>query len=298
MKKLLLTLTLLLCSVITHSQTIEFTIMHASGGVSDIVSRYIIKEMPKRYNAVNRPGAGGKIAINHLLNENTLMLATMVQVYGTNPLNFEDYDTKKLDVIANVGIMPSALLCHKKTGYETFKDFQSSIKTISFGVGGYGSNEHIATEVLIEKTRVKSIVVPYAQGGTTAINDLLGGHIDCMFGNYPTIRAHIANTNLRLLLTSHNLVSNTTTWDSIFNSSFPLQSYLSIVISAATPDTLRKQYIDDLQSAFKEANFNTGLADLGLFPKTSVDPRETKKSIEATESIKRFILANKLKTTG
>jgi hypothetical protein len=272
--------------------------MHSPGGVSDIVSRYLIKEMPKRYNPINRPGAGGKIAITHLINENTLMLATMVQVYGTNPINFEDYDIKKLDVIANVGIMPSALLCHKKTGFETFNDLQSTTKTISFGVGGYGSNEHIATEVLIEKTKVKSIVVPYAQGGTTAINDLLGGHIDCMFGNYPTIKTHTSNTNLRLLLTSHNLGTTVTTWDNAFNNSFPLQSYLSVVISANTPNTLRKQYIDDLQSAFKETNFNTELTNLGLFPKTSVDPRETKKSIEATESIKRFIISNKLKTAG
>jgi tripartite-type tricarboxylate transporter receptor subunit TctC len=295
-------LLILFFSKFAVAQSLEFTVMHAPGGVSDIVTRYITKHYPdKNYMVVNRPGGSGKIAMGHLMTEKTHMLATTVQVFVTNPLNFNDlnYDPKKdLDVLATVGIMPSALLCNKKTGIESYNDFINVKKSLSFAVGGYGSSEHIATEVLLSKSKVKHIVVPYAQGGNKSVLDLLGGHVDCMFGNYPTVKSYTDNENLKLLLTSHSIGLSAPTWESTYKEAFPFQSYLSIIAPKSMNEITKDKITKDLNIAFQSTEYKQGLVDLGLFFKSSTDKTRIQESLNYNDSLRKFILDNKIKTTN
>ena len=298
----ILFLVLIAFAQFANAQSLEFTVMHAPGGVSDIVTRYISRHYPdKNYVVVNRPGAAGKIAMSHLMTEKTHMLATTVQVFVTNPLNFNDlnYDPKKdLDVLATVGIMPSALLCNKKTGIESYNDFINVKKSLSFAVGGYGSSEHIATEVLLSKSKVKHIVVPYAQGGNKSVLDLLGGHVDCMFGNYPTVKSYTDNENLKLLLTSHSIGLSAPTWESIYKEVFPFQSYLSIIVPKSMNEATKTKITKDLSTAFQSTEYKQGLTELGLFFKSDTDRGKIQESLNYNDSLRKFILDNKVKTAG
>lgn len=284
---------------LVNAQSIEFTVMHAPGGVSDITTRFIAKNLDKKYLVVNRPGASGKIALGHLMNEKTMMLATVVQVFITNPINFNDlnYDPKTdLDVLATVGIMPSALLCNTKTGITSYRDFINTKKSLSFAVGGYGSSEHIATEVLLSKTKNNHIVVPYAQGGNKSVLDLIGGHVDCMFGNYPTVKSYVDHENLKLLLTSHSVGLKTTTWESFYKESFPFQSYLSVIVPKSMEESTKIKISTDLKTAFQSAEYKQGLTDVGLFFKSDTDKFQITESLNYNDNIRKFILENKIKT--
>lgn len=280
----------------------EFTVMHGAGGVSDITTRFLSNQLgDKNYNVVNRPGAAGKIAIRHMLSENTIMLATMVQVYVTNPMNHKDlfYDPKKdLEIMAVIGVMPSALICNKNTGIENFQQFKTTDKKLTFGVGGYGSSEHVATEVLIKTLNANHKVVPYAQGGNSAIKDLLGGHIDCMFGNYPTVKPHIENERLVLLMTSHDIGHTVAIWPNEFSRDFPFQSFLSVVAGSNMIETHKNQIKNDFQRIFNRKDFNLKLKELGLFPTPSVDIIDITRSIEICNETRKFILENNIKTSN
>jgi tripartite-type tricarboxylate transporter receptor subunit TctC len=300
MKKLFLTMVLLVTMSI-NAQPIEFTVMHSSGGVSDITTRFISKYLPVNYIVINRPGASGKIAMGHLMSNKTMMLATVVQVYITNPLNFNDlnYDPETdLEVIATIGIMPSALLCNSKTRITSYQDLQNTIKSLSFGVGGFGSSEHVATEVLLSKLKTKHIVVPYAQGGNKAVLDLLGGHIDCMFANFPTAKQYIHHENLKLLLTSHDIDSKVLTWETVYKEAFPFQSFLSIIIPSSLSTDVKRQIANNLKLAFQQPDYKTGITNLGLFLKSDTDPVKIKESIVYNDYIKKFIVENKIKISG
>jgi len=289
----------LIFAKLANAQSIEFTVMHAPGGVSDITSRYIAKNLDKKYTVVNRPGGSGKIAMGHLINEKTMLLATVVQVFVTNPINFNDlnYDPKSdLEVLATIGIMPSALLCNTKTGITSYQDFINTKKSLSFAVGGYGSSEHIATEVLLSKTKNNHIVVPYAQGGNKSVLDLVGGHVDCMFGNYPTVRAYTDHSSLKLLLTSHPVGLKTTTWESFYKETFPFQSYLSVIVPMTMDEYTKGKITADLTTAFQTAEYRQGLTDLGLFFKSDTNRSKIKESLNYNDNIRKFILENKIKT--
>ena len=292
---------LVLCIFIhvANAQPLEFTVMHAPGGVSDITTRYITKNLDKKYTVINRPGASGKIAMSHVMNEKTLLLATVVQVFVTNPINFNDlnYDPKTdLEVLATIGIMPSALLCNVKTGITSYQEFINTKKSLSFAVGGYGSSEHIATEVLLSKTKNNHIVVPYAQGGNRSVLDLIGGHVDCMFGNYPTVKAYTDHESLKLLLTSHAVGLKTPTWESFYKEVFPFQSYLSVIVPKTMDEYTKDKITVDLKTTFQSMEYKQGLVDLGLFLKSDTDRSKIKESLNYNDNIRKFILENKIKT--
>jgi tripartite-type tricarboxylate transporter receptor subunit TctC len=303
MKKILLTLSIILSSLslnaFSNEKSIEFTVMHGAGGVSDVTSRYIANNLNNGYIVVNRPGGSGRIALTHLFREHTMLLATMTHVFVTNPINFQDLDhnpKQDFDTLAVVGVMPSALVCNKKTGFKNFNDFLKTNKEISFGFGGFGGFEHIATELLVKETKIKSIMIPYAQGGSKPVADMIGGHIDCMFANYPTIKSQIDSENLILLMTSHNLGYNVPSWNSFYKKEFPFQSYLSIIVPSSMNVDTKNKIVSDLRNTFKKPNFNKGLEDLGVFPLAITDKNKIKEIVNYMDTIRNFILENNIKT--
>jgi tripartite-type tricarboxylate transporter receptor subunit TctC len=300
MKKLIFVISMLVSSLVTAKE-IEFTIMHGPGGVSDIVSRQLAKELPN-YIPINRPGAGGQVAINHLLKNNSIMLATMAQVFATNPLNFKDLNHDPytdLEVIATIGIMPSALVCNRKHQFKNYKDFKENKKPLTFGFGGYGSNEHLATETLLLKNNsINHIGVPYPLGGSTAVRDLLGGHIDCMFANFPTIKNYLINNEITLLMTTNDLDLNVDTWESIYEEKFPFQSYLSLIVSKKMDETSKETIRENLSKSFTKKDHILALKNLGLFVVVSTDKKFIQQSLDEMKKISNFIVTNKIKISN
>lgn len=287
---------------VSYAQTsVEFTVMHGPGGVSDITTRHIANNLDQSYNVVNRPGGAGRIAINHLLAEKTIMLATMVQVYVTNPINFNDlgYDPfVDLEILSVVGVMPSALACHNKTNIKSFEDFLQTKQKLTFGVGGYGSSEHLSTATLFAKTNVNHTIVPYPQGGNRSVADLVGGHIDCMFANFPTIKPFLENENLVLLMTSHDSTLRAPSWNSLYKEEFPFQSYLSIVTSRSMPESTKKLISEDLEKSFRQKTSKVKLSEIGLAPLLYTSKTKIQDIENYMKVIENFIIENKIKTSN
>jgi tripartite-type tricarboxylate transporter receptor subunit TctC len=229
-KKSLLVLAISTSSMLANA--LEFTVHHAPGGPSDRVTRLITKYLPSEYVVVNRPGAGGRIAVKHLIKDNTIMLATVSQIFVTNLLSVQGagYDSiRDLEIVGTAAVMPNVLACRSSLAVKDVKDLNGRL--LNFGVAGYGSSEHIATEALFTKLTGNYQSVPYAQGGATGVNDLLAGNLDCMFANYPTIKPFLEDPRITVLFSSHDLGLNVSTWREQFREQFPFQSYLSIIVS-------------------------------------------------------------------
>jgi len=271
----------------------EFTVHHAPGGPSDRGTRAVAKYLPNEYVVVNRPGAGGKIATKHLIKNNTIMLATVGQIFVTNTLSSQDTGyspTDDLEIIGNLAVMPNVLVCKSELGYKTLSDIGS--RSLNFAVAGYGSSEHIATEALFSKLKGKHLSIPYALGGSGGINDLLGGTVDCMFANYPTVKPFINDRRLTIIFSSHDLGLNIPTWKETFNEQFPFQSYLSIVISKQMSNDDKKKIIKDVESAFSNPELRSDIKALGLFPVLNNDIKSVERSIS---SLTKFIQTSNIK---
>jgi tripartite-type tricarboxylate transporter receptor subunit TctC len=130
------------------------------------------------------------------------------------------------------------------------------------------------------------------------VNDLLGGHIDCMFGNYPTLRSFTSHPNLRLIMTSHNMGLNAPSWDSVYKEQFPFQSYLSVIAPTTMDSTTKKKIANDLLLGFQQPNFKTSLQDLGVFPYSSTNLNDIQRSLRNNDAIKKFIIDNNVKVSN
>jgi tripartite-type tricarboxylate transporter receptor subunit TctC len=61
---------------------------------------------------------------------------------------------------------------------------------LTIASAGNGSLPHLAAELLKRETGISATHVPY-RGATPALNDLLGGQVDLMFGDGPIVLPHI-----------------------------------------------------------------------------------------------------------
>lgn len=301
MKRILTALLFSMASTISiAANEIEFTVHHAPGGPSDRSTRLLAQEITSnRYVVVNRPGASGKIAMRQLMSKPSMMIATMPQIFVTNPLMFSDleYDPNRdLELVAVIGAMPNVLACNNKQGFKTFADFRNSNKSLNFGVAGYGSSEHIATAVMLNQWTNNHQIIPYSQGGSASLNDLLGGNIDCMFANYPLIKGHVNDSNrIIVLMTSHDLGLKTQTWAQVFGSSYPIQSQLGLIINQQLDPTIKSQIKADIAQALKKQGFDQEIRDMGLFPILKMDTSSLKESLAINQRLKEFISKTNLK---
>ena len=288
-------------SVIANAEAgppIEYVIYFSPGGPSDMISRSMLKYLPSDYYASNRPGAGGKIAINHLTRTNGLMLATMNQIYVSNTLmntKQEYHPDDDLEVIASIGDMPSILVCKKSLGFQSFNDIKTTTKSLSFGISGYGSSEHFGTELLLKKLKNDHIIVPYPAGGSSSVIDLLGGNIDCIFANYPRIKEFQSHPALTFLLSSVNIGIDVATWKNAFNEPFPFTSYLAIVIPRAMSASMRKTIILDVNHAIKSQGFVNDLVNIGIFPIIGSDQASIKRVMDNNTKLFNLIKQNDLR---
>lgn len=283
-----------------QAHPVEFTVHHATGGPSDRVTRLLASEMSNgRYLVVNRPGAGGRVAIRQLLSRPAMMIATMPQIFVTNPMLFADLDYDPeidLELIAVIAQMPNILVCNTKLGFRTVADLKSTPKSLNFAVAGMGSNEHIATSALLGQWKNDHVIVAYAQGGNSSLIDLLAGNIDCMFANYPLIKSSLDDRSRIIpLLSSHAVSATIPTWQQTFAASYPVTSQLGLIVSRQLDTVLKDQIRSDIEKLFGKTTIAQEISDLGLIPILKTDTKSLAESRSINARLREFILSTRLK---
>src|SRR4029077_1299087 len=99
---------------------------------------------------------------------------------------------------------PMVLVVQASSPHKTVKELVDAAKAkpgMSFARGGPGSSLHVAIEVLRLATGITITYVPY--GGTApAINALLGGHVEAVWADFPTVVSQLKAGTLRGLVTT------------------------------------------------------------------------------------------------
>jgi tripartite-type tricarboxylate transporter receptor subunit TctC len=294
--KILKTILLGIC-ICTSAQAIEFTVHHAPGGPSDKITRLITKNLPTGYTIQNRPGAAGRIAVKHILQSDSVLMATVPQIYVTNPLMFKDleYDPNTdLEILGVVAVLPNLLICNSKLGIKTFDEFLSTTKSLSFAINGYGSSEHIASESLFVHSKGKHLVVPYPAGGNKGSLDVMAGNVDCTFGNYAGIKTIINDPRITVLFSSHDMGDKILTWERYFKEPFPYQSYVALVVSKSMETSNKNKIIGDVAPVLSSKEFKDTTFNAGLLPMGSTEPWMINSVLKSNKALTRFIQNNKL----
>lgn len=194
------------------SKPIRFVVPFAPGGSTDLLARFLAQHLaaPLGQSVVvdNRAGAGGvvgaEIAARAPADGYTIVLGSAGPLtINPNVRDKTPYDTlRDFEPVTQATISPFTLVVHPGSPAKTVRELIALAKAkpgeLNFGSAGNGSVGHFSTEQFMALTGIKLVHVPY-KGAGPAVTDLLGGRLNLMFENLPTILPYVRAGKLRML---------------------------------------------------------------------------------------------------
>lgn len=194
------------------SKPIKMIVPFPAGGTTDILARIVGQELTKAWGQQviieNRPGAGGNIGADVVAKSAPDGYTLLMGTVGTHGINVSLYKKMPYDAVKDfapvtlVAAVPNLLVVHPSVPAKSVKELIDYAKKnpgkLSFASSGNGTSIHLSGELFKSMTGVEMTHVPY-KGSAPAITDLLGGQVDLMFDNMPSILPHVKNGKLRAL---------------------------------------------------------------------------------------------------
>jgi len=194
------------------TKPVRFVVPFAPGGSTDLLARFLAQQLaaPLGQTVVvdNRAGAGGVVGAEMVARAPadgyTIMLGSAGPL-TINP-NIRDktpYDTlRDFTPITLATVSPFTLVVNASSQAKNVRELIALAKAkpgeLNYGSAGNGSVGHLSTEQFMSLTGVRLVHVPF-KGAGPAVVDLLGGRLNLMFENLPTIITHVRSGKLRLL---------------------------------------------------------------------------------------------------
>jgi tripartite-type tricarboxylate transporter receptor subunit TctC len=228
MKRALTTACLTLSAVMVHDHAgsgaqaaevaprpIMLVVPTAAGGAPDVVGRVLASNMGRRLGAtiivVNRPGASGTIAARTVAQANpdghTLLLGVAANLAIAPNILAGGYDPTRL--FAPVGLIqrgPYAVFTHAALSINTFAEFLAQARKqpgrLHFATPGVASAHHLAWELLLARTGISLVHVPF-QAGPQMMTETIAGRTEVMMTSpASTVRQHADTGKLKIIATS------------------------------------------------------------------------------------------------
>lgn len=190
------------------TKPIRLIVAFPPGGGADIVARVMAQKVTESFGVPvvvdNRPGAAGMIGTEIAVRANpdgyTLILVeggyaanAAVHKLPYDPVN----DVAPISLIGETGFV---VTLHPSVSIKSIKELIAYDKAnpgkLTYGTGGTGSSNHLVTELFNQMASTKMTHVPY-KGIGLALNDLLGGQIQLIFGGFPPMIPQIKSNRLR-----------------------------------------------------------------------------------------------------
>lgn len=191
---------------------VRFIVPFPPGGPSDIVLRAAMEKMQlvlkQPLVLENKPGAAGNLGATEASRAtpdgHTWLWATDTLV-TVNPHVYPKLSFKADDLqpVVRAAAFSQTLVCHPAVGVKTPQELVSRAKDkpLTYASGGAGSPGHLASELFMSIAGIKMTHIPY-KGPAPAMQDVIGGQVDCGFLAGPTVLPHVRSERLVALAVS------------------------------------------------------------------------------------------------
>ena len=190
------------------TRPIRLLVPFAPGGGTDIMARLIAQRMTEVLGQSvvvdNRAGGGGTVGAELAVRAapDGYTLAMVSGSYGTNAALYKlPYDpVKDIQPIVLIGETGFVLAVHPTVPVKATKDLIAYNKAnpgkLNYASTGTGGITHLASELFDLMAGTRMIHVPY-KGTGPALNDVLGGQVQLIFGAAPATIPHARSGRLR-----------------------------------------------------------------------------------------------------
>ncbi|WP_374640350.1 Bug family tripartite tricarboxylate transporter substrate binding protein [Hydrogenophaga sp.] len=211
---LALTGTSVLAQTYPH-KPIRIVVPFPAGGTSDVLARLIGQKMSEKLGqsvvVENRAGNAGNLGADLVAKSApdgyTFVLMDVGNLTISPALYKLPFDVQKDFVpVAMVGYSPHLLVVSTKVPVNSIGDLVNYAKAnpgkLNFAAAaGMGSATHMAGVQFARRHGIQWNYVPY-KGGSQAMNDLVGGHMDVTFNGMVATYPHVKSGKLKLLAVS------------------------------------------------------------------------------------------------
>jgi tripartite-type tricarboxylate transporter receptor subunit TctC len=261
------------------AKPVRLIVGFATGGGTDTLARLVSKKLgdtwPHALVVENRPGADGAIATELVAKSASdgYTLAMVSNAHTITPFQRKlAYDAvKDFAPVTLVASTPNLLLVHPTLPVKNVKELVALARAqpgqLSFGSSGAGTSPFLAMELFKSMTGTKMVHVPY-KGSNPAVIDLIGGHIQLMFGAVSTTLPHVKSGKLRAIA-----VSSPTRWPAVPNlptvaesglPGFEAATWYGVLAPAATPAAIVSKLQGDISAALQQPDVKALAADMGF----------------------------------
>ena len=260
---------------------IKWIVPYPPGGTTDLLARLVGQHLSQKLGQQviieNRAGGGNNIgtefAIKAPADGYTILLvnpanAINATLYKKLPFNF----LEDLVPVAGLVRVPNVMTVTKNFPAKTVAEFIAYGKAnpgkINMASSGAGTSVHLSGELFKFMTGVDMKHVPYKGAGPATV-DLIGGQVDVLFDNMPSIIGHIRNGTVRALgVTSAQrsaaLPDVPTVADTV--PGYEASAWFGAAAPKGTPPAAIARLNREVNAALADPVMKAKLADLGGVP--------------------------------
>ena len=200
-----------------QNNVVRLVVGFAAGGAADFVARQLAQNLQAELGATvvvdNRPGAGGRIAVEVAKSakpDGLTLLVTPGSILTIYPHVYDKLSyqpLRDLVPVANLCAVPYSINIGPAVpaSVATLKDFGQWLKAhpqqASYGSPGAGTTPHFLGAMYAASIGLDYLHVPY-KGGSLALQDVMGGQLTSSFNVVSEAVPHAGSTKLRTLAVS------------------------------------------------------------------------------------------------
>lgn len=251
------------------------------GGSADVIARLMSDALRQDFNPIvveNKPGAGGRIALNAV--KAAKPDGQTVIVLPSGPMVLFPHVYKKLEYDAVKDFTPISLIAHFQFGVvsgpasnvknvqEMIAKTKSDPASASYGTPGLGTLPHFMGVMMEQAAGISLNHVPF-QGGGPANNALLGGHIGYKFDVVSeTAELHRSGKVRIIAVTGHKRDPQVPDVPTLNESGVPMEAtaWFAMYGPAHLPVDALKRLESAMVRAIKQPSMRDQLTRLGYDP--------------------------------
>jgi len=194
------------------SRPIRLVVGFAAGGTTDFMARLLADRLHDPLGQIvfveNKTGANGALGAEYVAKAEpdgyTLYFTTagVAAVYPHLLANPRYDPIRDFAAVGLVAFNSTMLVVNAAMPVNSARDLATLARQqpsrIAIAITGLGSVSHLGTELFQAAAGVKFLVVPY-RGASPAMTDLIGGEINGLFGDGPTVMPQIAAGKIKAL---------------------------------------------------------------------------------------------------
>jgi tripartite-type tricarboxylate transporter receptor subunit TctC len=194
------------------AKPVRFVNPYPPGGGTDLVARSLARSFTEAWGKQvivdNRPGGTGIIGaltVAKALPDGYTLLQGTSAVMVATPLvsSAPPYDPLKDFLSAGrTAVVPPILVANASLPANSIQELIALARktpgTINFASPGFGSQHHLAIELLRSMAAIDVVHVPY-KGGALAVTDTISGSVQLTFTSIPSVQPHVKSGRLKAL---------------------------------------------------------------------------------------------------